>query len=57
MGGRGKCKEGKSLCTVDTLSHSIARKYRKAIIDDEVVEIIRDKVIGIEERYKIEDTP
>jgi len=29
-------------------------KYRKAILDEEVVEIIRDTAIGIEERYEIE---
>ena len=29
-------------------------KYRKAILDEGVVEIIRDTAIGIEERYEIE---
>lgn len=29
-------------------------KYRKALLDNEVVEIIREAAIGIEERYEIE---
>lgn len=29
-------------------------KYRKALLDNEVIEIIRETVIGIEERYEIE---
>ena len=29
-------------------------KYRKALLDEDVVEIIRETAIGIEERYEIE---
>ena len=29
-------------------------KYRKALLDSEVTEIIRETAIGIEERYEIE---
>jgi len=29
-------------------------KYRKALLDEEVIEIIRETVVGIEDRYEIE---
>ena len=43
------------MCMADTFYHIVFPvKYRKALLEEEVVEIIKETAIGIQERYAIE---
>ncbi len=42
------------MCLADPLSHCVPLKYRKALLDEEVVRIIVEVVHGIEDRYELE---
>ena len=38
----------------DSLSHRLPVKYRKSLLDEEVVRIIGETAVGVQERYEIE---